>query len=377
MVSVAAIGDVMDINCWSNIPYYFYKTGERLDLFQHPFRLNLSDFSFDQKIWNLKQLIKKGSTGGYQWSEDFLTKAESSIQIEYYLGKVISLNQVFPRAKTIISKGGKAYYYIDTTLNDLFNDPSYGVHLSKETKRKVLALEKENYQLAEKVVSMGSWVKKSLMEDYHISEDKISNILPGANLILPEDYSPPQWKSGAGITREFIFGFIGKDWERKGLPFLISIKNSLKDKGYKIKIKVIGSVPKKFEIDPDIDFLGFIDKSLEIDKIIKELSSCDIGCLFSKGEALGISTLEFIRVGIPVTGFYHQGLQDTLFEDASIRIGIDDDFDSVVKKFEDYINNPMHQHKLWEGAKIYSTLVGWENCIMKWKSILKESNVTP
>ena len=40
------------------------------------------------------------------------------------------------------------------------------------------------------------------------------------------------------------------------------------------------------------------------------------GCLFSKHEAYGVSILEFLRLGVPVAGFLHEGIADTIPPDA-------------------------------------------------------------
>ena len=40
MADIAVIGDVSDINCWSNIPYYFFQAGKDQSLFENPWKLD-------------------------------------------------------------------------------------------------------------------------------------------------------------------------------------------------------------------------------------------------------------------------------------------------------------------------------------------------
>ena len=374
-VGVAVIGDVLDINCWSNIPYYFYNTGAKIGLFHNPFRLNPSLLSLQQKIWNIKQLLKGKNIGGYQFSRSFQASAETQIPKEFFSEKVISFSQVFPRGRTVIEAGGEIYYYIDTSLYDLFRLTSYKLRISKSARNEAIELEMENYQSATKIVTMGTWARKSLLDYYNLPENKIETILPGANLVLPAEYSPPKWRAGAGINRDFVLGFVGKDWNRKGLPILIKIKNSLKEQGLRIKVKVIGDAPEYIRKDPDVDFLGFIDKLKSPEKFAMELSTCDLGCLFSSGEALGISTLEFIKAGIPVAGFYQQGLKDTLFEGISLRFDPEEDFDVITKRLFEYILNPLDQISFFSDIPNYRNSVTWENCIDKWAHILQNEPV--
>jgi len=369
-IGVAAIGNVLDINCWSNIPYYFYTTGNKMGLFQNPFSLDLSRLTTSRKIWNLQQILLLRKPGGYQYSPEFLSQAEAQIPKEFYQGTVISFNQVFPRALTIQSAGGTPYYYIDSTLYDLFRDPSYQFKLSPGTMKRAMNQERENYSRAKKIVTMGTWVRKSLNEQYGISDEKIETILPGSNLNLPDPYIAPQWRPGAGKDRDFVLGFIGKDWKRKGLPVLIQLKNALKEKGYRIKILVIGNAPKDIEQDPDIEFAGFINKAKQMDLFLSKLALCDMGCLFSQGEALGISTLEFIKVGIPVTGYYHQGLLDTLFPEVSLRFLPGDSIEKMVQVFSQYLENEADQKQKFLATGPLGNKIGWENCILNWSNIL-------
>jgi glycosyltransferase involved in cell wall biosynthesis len=244
------------------------------------------------------------------------------------------------------------------------------VKLGRKAYQATIEKEKENYFLSDQIVTMCSWVKKSLIEDYGIPNEKISNILPGANITLPSDYNYPKWQNGSGISRDLVLGFVGKDWERKGLPIIIEVKNELKLRGYKIKVKIIGNAPEYIIIDEDVEYYGFIDKQTDADRFIKILSSCDLGCLFSLGEAVGFSILEFFRLGVPVAGYYHQGMLDTFFDGASLRFELNQDIVQVVDGFERYINDEKFQKNIFSKASSFSYQSSWENCIEKWKVIL-------
>lgn len=369
-IGVAAVGNVLDINCWSNIPYFFYKEGEKQGLFNQPWELNLNKFSWDRRIWNLLRLLSGKSIGGYQYSNSFLQKAESLIPKEYYSSTIISFNQTFPSANKIIKNGGKIYFYIDTCLYDLFNEESYGINIPDSMKNRALDVEKENYEKAEMVVTMGSWARRSLLKHYQIPEKKIHTILPGANISLNSECNS-EFKSGAGKNRELVFGFIGKDWKRKGLPLILDVAKILQNRNIKVKIKALGNCPDELQNEPLLDYTGFVDKQHNTKKFIHEIQSCDIGCLFSESEALGISTLEFIKMGVPVAGFFHQGLRDTLLDGASFRFNLNSTTESIANVFEQFVENEGLQKKMQKKAWEYSQFVSWERCIEEWKILLK------
>lgn len=371
-VGVAAVGNVLDVNCWSNIPYFFFKTGNSAGLFNQPWQIQTASFKVSRIIWNLLQLLMGRGKGGFQYSNCFITKLEKQIPANFFSSTVISFNQSFPCSTTISERGGETFYYIDATLNDLFKEKEYNLNVPRWIKKIAINRETQNYQHATKVVCMGNWVKESLLSQYSISADKISQILPGANFDLPHDWRPKPFASGAGIVRPLVLGFIGKDWERKGLPVLIGIKNILHAKGYKINIKAIGNCPENLKQESGLEYTGFVNKQTDTGKFIEIISSCDIGCLFSSSEALGISTLEFLRVGVPVAGYYHQGLKDTLLEGASLRFDLDNSITSIASRIERFILDENEQKAMRDKSWEYSPFLSWERCVNEWKKILNQ-----
>jgi len=59
-VGVAAVGDVLDINCWSNIPYYFFTTGVKHKVFHQPWRLHTNQLKIHRYLWNARQFLIHG-----------------------------------------------------------------------------------------------------------------------------------------------------------------------------------------------------------------------------------------------------------------------------------------------------------------------------
>jgi glycosyltransferase involved in cell wall biosynthesis len=370
-IGIAAVGDVTDINTWSNIPYFFYTTGASQSLFNEPWKLDISKFKFRRPLWNLKKVFSGQGIGGYQYSTEFLDKAEQQIPDAFFSSTVISFNQLFPRASTVRKAGGRIFYYIDSTLFDLFSTPQYAIKVPDEVKAFAIDQERQNYLYADKVVSMGQWVHASLAGQYSLPDDKVGHILPGANVILPDGFSISPYRGGAGTSRDLRLGFVGKDWKRKGLPLLMEIRNRISELGLKVKIVVLGNAPSELSNNAHVEFSGFIDKQREPSRFVDAISSCDLGCLFSSAEALGISTLEFLRVGTPVTGFYHQGLRDTLLEGASLRFNITDDVDTIARRLVRVVSDEQAFKTLKEQAMAKSDQVTWEACVQKWKKMVE------
>ena len=362
-VSLAVLGDVTDINCHSNLPYFFYTEGKRQGFFTDPVRLNLSLFRWKRRYWNARQFLLGRGIGGYQYSRGFLDALHEQVPAHLFGGLVISFAQTFPDADRIKRFGGEVIYYIDATLRDLANNASYGLQVSKSVLRKALAQEKRNYQIAKYVVTRSSWIIPTLVDFYNVDRSKIRHILPGANLALPEQWTPGGFRGGAGIDRDLVLGFVGKDWKRKGLPFLLDVRDELSRRGYRVVVKVVGHAPKELASRPGVCFTGFIDKQTQMDKFIETIEECDLGCLFSESEALGISVLEFLRVGVPVMGFYHQGLVDTLLEGASLRVPVGDSPAAVAGILETWILDVERQRAIKAVAVDVSSDVTWSRTV--------------
>lgn len=366
-IGVAAVGNVLDINCWSNTPFYFYKAGKKAKLFNQPWQLNTKKLFIPRLIWNILQFIKCRQIRGFQYTHTFLDIAEKQIPDEYFASIVISFNQLFPRAKTVISKQGRIFYYIDTTLYDLFNSESYQVNISENIKKRALEIENSNYHAAEAIVTMSSWIRDTLLNYYHIPDKKLYTILPGANL----DYNIINKDFCMSLSHyDLVLGFIGKDWKRKGLPVLIDVKNILAKRGYNVAVKIIGNCPNQYLSEKNVIYTGFLDKNYHQQKFVSEVKSCDIGCLFSSSEALGISILEFIALGVPVAGYFHQGLIDTLFEDISFRFPLNTNPLQIADEFEKFIIDESFKNRIRSNLINYRFMVSWERCIKDWEKIL-------
>lgn len=373
MIGVAAVGAVEDINCWSSTPYFFFNQGREAGLFTDPWNLELDQFKFPRKIWNIFNLLRLNKPGGYQYSSDFLDKAEASIPAHFFSKTIISFNQLFPRAETVNRAGGKIIYYIDMTLVDLFSDLSYGVSVGANMRQIAVHQERTNYNLAHRVITMGSWPLKTLKDEYNLPSSKLLSILPGANIQLKSNWTFPNLSLDPGINRELVLGFVGKDWERKGLQTLMFVKRELQARGFRVKLKIIGNCKAEWQNEAGVEFLGFIDKILNTERFIAEISSCDIGCLFSKGEALGISILEFLAVGVPVAGFYHQGMIDTLIPEASMQFELNAAIESIADRFQLFITDTNYQLSLKQSARNISSTVTWKSCISKWQKLFEDN----
>jgi len=161
---------------------------------------------------------------------------------------------------------------------------------------------------------MSRWAADSVVSDYGIDPTKVYVVPAGANIDetqlaqLPPTPPPPP----PSAEQPLLLGFLGKDWQRKGGPFLLQLADALGECGIPTLIRAIGPAPAQLSDHPALQPLGFINKQDDTARFVAELRSWHFGTLFSDAEAFGISNRECLRLGVPVLAHAVGGIASTL-----------------------------------------------------------------
>jgi glycosyltransferase involved in cell wall biosynthesis len=361
--SIAALGDVADPSTWSGTPYHFWQAARAAGFADEPWRLRLDGFAWPRRRWNLDAWVRGRGVGGYQYSADFLDRAEAKIPRPLFSTEVITFNQHFPRARSVAPAGGKLVHYIDAPFAALTAGRGLDLRLPAAIAEEGRALERENFALGEGVVTMARWAAEEVVRACGVPPEKVFTILPGANLALPPGWSFPAPPGRAGRERDFVLGFMGKDWRRKGLGLVLEVRDELVRRGWKTAVHAAGDAPAELRQRAGMRFSGFLDKQADPHAFLKFLAGCDVGCLFSIREALGLSTLEFLRAGVPVAGFAHEGPADTIPPDAGFRFAPTATSGEIADAMEGYLADENRQALLRRHAQRCSPLLTWERCV--------------
>lgn len=360
--SVAAVGDVADPTCWSGIPFHFWKTSRKSGFAKEAWSVDLRKVSWQRAAWNFSRMLN-GGVGGFQYSDWFLDLIEKQIPPELWETEVITFNQHFPRSGRVIRAGGSLNHYLDAPFVALASGRGLDLRLPGKVVERAAVLERENFAASQRVMVMARWAAEVVTRECEVPATKVHVVLPGANLDLPACYDFAAPVGRAGKERDFILGYVGKDWRRKGLQTLLKVRAELARLGWRVKVLGAGNAPEKLLGQPGLQFVGFLDKQHAPEGFLNFLRQCDVGCLFSEREALGISTLEFLRAGIPVAGFAHEGLADTLPPDAGFRFERDASVEFIAEVFDRYLRDEDRQWQFREKARLWSGLVTWERCV--------------
>lgn len=302
--ALVAYGDPTQVETWSGIPYFFLEAGRRGGLLAAGVVLRPKRLQPRRLVWDALQLPFFNRPRGYMFSRACSNSLWRARRVPCEVNEYISHFPLLPPRELVHEP---ITYYLDATLRYWFDD--YGFRVGKRVRDDALARERDAYHSARFVVCMSRWCADDVKSFYNLPAERVRVVLPGAN--IPETAIPParEWNGDFSPLR---LGFIGADWSGKGGTLLLDAAVNLDRMGFPVEVVVIGSRDASVPDHPLVRSIGFIDKSHDIARFVKIVRTFHFGCLLSRAEALGISTLECLRLGIPVIGRAVGGIVDTI-----------------------------------------------------------------
>ena len=308
-------GDATDLATWSNIPYFLLRAGKRQGLLQSGLVLRPERLRWQRRLWNLQQWVRTGRPGGFQYSRWFLSSLWRQALLpplpENEPRRLVCHFPLLPPVPW--PSPWRVSFYIDATTRQVMEDYGAGSRLAPCFQRDVLLREQAAYGAAEAVITMSEWAAESVRRDYGIPAARVHVVPGGANLdeqalaALPPAQLPP----APSVQSPLRLGFLGKEWNRKGGPFVLALAEALTEQGLPAVVRAIGPKPAELPATPQVQPLGFINKRTHMEAFAKELRSWHFGTLFSSTEAFGISNRECFRLGVPVLARAIGGIPST------------------------------------------------------------------
>lgn len=369
---LTVVGDPNLINTWSNIPYFFLKAGQERGFLDAGLPLNPEKLKTQRLVWNLWKWLQTGERGGFQYSPLFLKQLFAQAQLNSDSIEIISHFPLLPPAPW--ASNWKVNFYIDATLAQIFDDYGLGKKISKRMQKEALKQEQKNYFNATKIICMSHWAATSVVNDYGINPSKVHVIPGGANLdenCIPQIDEQSQQPISVNPLN---LGFVGKDWQRKGLPFLLSIAEVLHSRGCAVKVTVVGPSSRELPSHPLMQSVGFIDKSQDLQQYVDIVQSFHFGCLFSSAEAFGFSNIECLRLGVPVLANRVGGIPATVPEGLGFLVEPDSSPIEVADLLKSFINNPTTYQSLRQRVVDRSLEFSWDQTISNFTQVWQGSD---
>ena len=306
-------GDATNLAAWSNIPYYLLQAGLKQGCLHGGLPLKPEQMRWQGRVWNLRQLLRTGKPGGFQYSQAFCRALLAQTRLPAQTP--LALLSHFPLLPAMPWPAAwRVDYYIDATTRQVLEAYGAGKRIAEPFKRDLLERERRAYRQAGAVICMGQWAADSVISDYGIDPAKVHVVPGGANLDEAKlaQYPAAEPPPPPIAAQPLRLGFLGKDWQRKGGPFLLELAKALQQRGIPAVIRAIGPDPAQLSPHPVLQPLGFINKQTDTARFVAELRSWHFGALFSDAEAFGISNRECLRLGVPVLAHAVGGIPSTL-----------------------------------------------------------------
>ena len=372
---LAVLGDAGDIRAWSGIPYHFYQAGLIANFFSGALDLRADRLRWRRLAWNLSQVLRGKHFGGFQYSRSCLNYVFGHVEERLAECEVVSHFQLFPPDDLARRKRLTFSFYIDMPLTRLFEEYGESARIGESIAREAIQRETDGYRHARFVTCMSSWAAQAVREEYGIPEEKVKVILPGANLDeaiverLTADMDDKPVETDFTPQRPFRLGFIAKHPKRKGLPRLITAAERLRSWGYPVEVVVIGSLPSEYRKHAAVRWLGIIDKYQAMEQFVQAVKGFDLGCLPSYAEGLGISTLESLRLGIPVLGTAVGGISDCIPPKAGILVPRDASPEVIAGAIRPLLDDPAGYRTMRQEARGTRHYYTWDRAVKEFQKL--------
>ena len=205
------------------------------------------------------------------------------------------------------------------------------------------------------IISISSGVKENLINEYKLREENITTIYNGIEFIDTDDEVVKELLD-AKENGSFIVGAISRLEEVKGIQFLLEAMCSIVEKGFDIKLFIIGDGTLKTEFEEYINrkkldrYIYLLGRKTNIKAYINFF---DIVVQPSINEGLGLAAIESISQGVPVIGSNIDGLNEVIKNNVNGLLFPVGDIDMLSECIIKLYNNITLREKLGESGVIY------------------------
>lgn len=360
---LVANGDPRNIATFSNIPHFFLKAGLKNGLLHSGVVLRPEELRTRRFIWNALRPLTLDRPGGWTYSRRYGRTVWPRREVAGEVEEYISHYQLLPPRHLVREP---ITYYIDATMRQWFED--YGYRIGRRVRADALAREREAYLSSRYVVGMSDWCADDVVSSYGVPREQVRTILPGANLDEDSLSPPEEWHGDLSPLR---LGLVGIDWERKGGPTLLDAASILQRMGHEVEVVVLGPDSSRVPAHPALRALGYVHKGREFHRFVEILRSFHFGCLLSRVEASGFSTLEYLRLGIPIITTAVGGIVDP--KGAGLRFPLEAEGEQIAEALVEVVREPDRYATMRKAAARDGMAYRWERTANEMLSLLDGS----
>ena len=232
----------------------------------------------------------------------------------------------------------------------------------------VYAVEREGMEQADKVIAVSNFTRKTIIEKYQISPDKIVTVYNAVE--------PVEGKSSLNIqkgVKEKVVTFLGRITMQKGPEYFLEAAYLVLKKMNNVRFVMAGSGDKMDEMISRVAELGIADKFhftgfLKGDDVHQLFKLTDVFVMPSVSEPFGIVPLEAMQSDVPVIISNQSGVAEIL--DHAIKADFWDTY-SMADSIYGILNYPSLYHFLKETGKREVGKLKWKNSAINVRQVYK------
>lgn len=310
--------DPNDVGTWSGTVHSAYRALLRSGASVEVVRAGWTDAVMSGLTRVLRRIgIKTDYTRSAMYAH--VAGAEVSIRLRSTNGEVIIAIAAAPYVSALRTER-PVIFVSDATFASISRVYSVFAGLPRRLKADAHKVEHEALHRSSRVVFSSEWAKASATADYGLSPAVITVLPLGPNIdnVLIDTFRTTKSADFRGAVRLL---FIGADWNRKGGPVVLEIKQSLESRGIDCECFLVGDCPHDLPNVKGVHVIGRLDKSdnKQLDELCRlyELAHFFVlpttaeafGVVFSEAQAFGCPSLTYAVGGTPtavldgITGF--------------------------------------------------------------------------
>jgi len=185
--------------------------------------------------------------------------------------------------------------YHDGNLSTLLNSPYGYPSVRSSLIERALRHERELYAKMDHIFPMSKWLADSFVSDFAVPRRKVTPVGAGINLPYTKQVDVKSYDEPNIL-------FVGKDWVRKGGPFLLEAFKTVKKELNCATLTIIGPVIS--DAPEGVRCIGYVSKSTKegIAKLLEEYARASIFVMPSLYEPFGIVYAEAMAHKLPCIG---------------------------------------------------------------------------
>jgi len=213
--------------------------------------------------------------------------------------------------------------------------------------RSVIERERRIYGRATTIFTMSDCLRRSFIDDFGINPERVVTVRAGANL----RQIPSEADLGAPKAAAPTILFVGKQFERKGGPQLVTAFQRVRQALPHARLLIVGSRPEIPPM-PGIELIGYVDREASGTRSLAALYlTSDLFCMPSRYEPFGAVFVEAMLHGLPCVGTDQWAMPEIIDDGTTGWLVPADDIGALAQALIKALSNRQQLRKMGEEAR--------------------------